>query len=86
MYLDGEDWYDSETQCWFWYNDEQAPYQWQYWYEGISSDYGDYGWMEFDMDTQTWTIEKSNGVWIDLPDSYDTTYLWHFKDEYINPF
>ena len=85
-YLDGEDWYDATSQCWFWYNDEVAPYQWQYWYEGISSDYGDYGWMEFDMDSQTWTIEKSDGVWVELPDSYDTSNLWHFTDEYINPF
>ena len=85
-YLDGEDWYDSVTECWFWFNDEEAPYQWQYWYEGISSDYGDYGWMEFDMDSQQWYIEVSEGDWQQLPDTYDTSGLWHFTDEYIDPF
>ncbi|MBR5419858.1 MAG: hypothetical protein IK115_01775 [Lachnospiraceae bacterium] len=85
-YLDGEDWYDSKTECWFWYNDETEPYQWQYWYEGISSDYGDYGWMEYDMDQQKWYIEKAQGDWIVLPEKYDTSALWHFTDEYTNPF
>ena len=85
-YRDGDDWYDSKTQCWFWFNDEQKPYQWQYWYEGISSDYGDYGWMEFDMDEQRWYIERRDGDWIVLPDKYDTSKLWHFTDEYVDPF
>ena len=80
------DWYDSATQCWFWYNDEVEPYQWQYWYEGISSDYGDFGWMEYDMDSGQWYIEVSDGNWEMLPDKYDTTNLWHFTDEYINPY
>ena len=85
-YKDGEDWYDSDTQCWFWYNDEQSPYQWQYWYEGISSDYGDYGWMEYDMDEKDWYVEVSDGNWIHLPDTYDTSKLWHMTDEYANAY
>ncbi|MCR5250290.1 MAG: hypothetical protein K6E50_06775 [Lachnospiraceae bacterium] len=85
-YLDGEDWYDSVTDCWFWFNDETAPYQWQYWYEGISSDYGDHGWMEYDMDSGQWYIEVRDGDWEVLPDRYDTSGLWHFTDEYVNPF
>ncbi len=85
-YLDDGDWYDSTTQCWFWFNTDTPPYQWQYWYEGISSDYGDYGWMEFDMDSQQWYIEVDDGDWELLPDTYDRSYLWHFTDEYMNPF
>ncbi len=83
-YKDGEDWYDSDTQCWFWYNNEESPYQWQYWYEGISSDYGDYGWLEYDMDENAWYVEVSDGDWVHLPDNYDTSYLWHMSDEYVN--
>ena len=85
-YKDGADWYDSDTQCWFWYNNEQEPYQWQYWYEGISSDYGDYGWMEYDMDEGAWFVEVSDGNWVHLPDSYDTSKLWHMTDEYVNAY
>lgn len=85
-YLDGEDWYDSQTKCWFYYNDTVSPYQWQYWYEGISSDYGDYGWMEYDMDEGAWYIETANDNWVHLPVSYDTADLWHMNDEYVNAY
>lgn len=85
-YLDGEDWYDSRTECWFYYNDTVSPYQWQYWYEGISSDYGDYGWMEYDMDEDAWYIETEEGNWVHLPESYDTSNLWHMTDEYVNAY
>ena len=83
-YLDGEDYYDEETQCWFWYNTDVVPGQWQYWYEGISSDYGDYGWMEYDDDKEIWYIETSDGKWKKLPDKYDTTNLWHFENKNVN--
>jgi DNA-directed RNA polymerase subunit M/transcription elongation factor TFIIS len=85
-YLDGEDWYDSKTQCWFYYNNTVSPYQWQYWYEGISSNYGDYGWMEYDMGEEAWYIETNDGNWVHLPESYDTTDLWHMTDEYVNAY
>ena len=83
-YLDGEDYYDEESQCWFWYNTDVVPGQWQYWYEGISSDYGDYGWMEYDDDEGIWYIETSDGKWKKLPDKYDTETLWHFEDKNVN--
>ncbi len=85
-YLDGEDWYDSQTECWFYYNDEVSPYQWQYWYEGISSDYGDYGWMEYDMSEEAWYIETDDCNWVHLPADYDTSKLWHMTDEYTNTY
>ena len=44
-------------------------------YEGISSDYGDYGWMEHD--SEGWWIEASEGNWIPLPSSYDSSGLWY---------
>ena len=84
--LDGEDWYDAVSDVWFWFNDEVEPYQWQYWAEGISSDFGDYGWMEYDMAEGTWYIEASEGNWIPLPAEYDTSRLWHMTDEYTDPF
>ncbi len=85
-YLDGSDWYDSATECWFWFNDEEAPAQWQYWFEGISSDYGEFGWMEYDMNEGAWYIEASEGNWVHLPDSYDISGLWHMTDEYTNAY
>ena len=73
-----DSYYDAESDCWLWYNTDVEPPLWQYWYEGISSDFGDYGWMEHE-DTG-WYIEASNGNWIPLPDGYDTTALWYIAD------
>ena len=52
---------------------------WQYWYEGISSDFGDYGWMEWDKDEKEWYIEEYDGEWIILPEEYDRSRLWHVE-------
>ncbi|NLT12588.1 MAG: hypothetical protein GXY06_09305 [Clostridiaceae bacterium] len=74
-----ESYYDKTTDCYFWQNDTINPPEWQYWYEGISSDFGDYGWMEYDYDENIWYIEVSDGEWNPLPEKYDTTKLWHFS-------
>ena len=71
--------YDPVTDCYFWLNDTVSPPIWQYWYEGISSDYGDYGWMEYDFKEKRWYIEASKGNWIVLPDKYDQSKLWHMQ-------
>ena len=82
-YCDWDDkmecYYDPDTDCYFWYNDTTKTHTWQYWYEGISSDYGDYGWMEYDSTEKQWYIEVSDGEWIELPTEYDTSYLWHVE-------
>ena len=70
-----DSYYDEDSDCWLWYNTEVDPPVWQYWAEGISSDFGDYGWMEHDEDG--WWIEASNGNWIQLPAKYDTSGLWY---------
>ena len=72
-----ECYYDKPTDSYFAFND--ADQEWQYWFEGISSDYGDYGWMEFDYDECIWYIEVSDGNWEVLPDKYDASALWHMK-------
>ena len=82
-YCDWDDemecYYDPETDCYFWYNDTTKTHTWQYWYEDISSDYGDYGWMEFDSTEKQWYIEVSDGEWIELPSEYDRSNLWHVE-------
>lgn len=84
-YLNGENYFDPDTGCWFWWNDEIEPAQWQYWYEGISNEYEDYGWLEYDDYKQSWWIEMSEGAWGELdPDLYDTSKMWHFKSAYVN--
>lgn len=75
---ESESYYDAETQYWLWYNTDMTPPVWQYWIDGISSDFGDYGWMEHDSDG--WWIEASYGNWIKLPDKYDSTNLWYIED------
>ncbi len=74
---DADSYYDADTDCWLWYNTDVEPAQWQYWYEGISSDYGDYGWLEHD--SEGWWLETSDGNWIKLPGSYDASRLWYIE-------
>ncbi len=79
-YYDGGNYIDTESNCWFWFNTDVEPAQWQYWYDGISSDY-DSGWMEYEDATDTWYIETDDG-WDVLPSRYDTSNLWHFDNAY----
>ena len=74
-----ESYYEKESDCWLWYNTDVAPNLWQYWYEGISSDFGDYGWMEYEE--SGWYIESSEGTWIPLPQKYLSDRLWHIGGE-----
>ncbi len=74
---DAESYYDQESDCWLWYNTDVDPSVWQYWYEGISSDYGDYGWMEHASDG--WYIEISRENWKPLPGRYDISNLWYIE-------
>ncbi|MBO5520499.1 MAG: hypothetical protein J5973_02355 [Eubacterium sp.] len=76
--VDADSYYDEDSDCWVWYNTDVEPPIWQYWYEGISSDFGDYGWMEHDEDG--WFIEESYGNWIELPSEYDTEALWYIEE------
>ncbi len=75
---DYESYYDSVTDCYVWYNSYAG--EWQYWYEGISSDFGDYGWMEYDRQEKQWYIERNEGDWVVLPSKYDRSKLWYIKD------
>ena len=75
---DYESYYDEDSDCYLWYNVDVDPPIWQYWYEGISSDYGDYGWMEHDKDG--WYIEASQNNWVKLPSRYSTANLWYIAE------
>ena len=75
-----DSYYESESDCWIWYNTDMEPAVWQYWYEGISSDFGDYGWMEYDLREGCWYIEASKDNWMKLPDRYSTEGLWYIAD------
>ncbi len=68
-----DSYYDEDSDCYLGYNDIDGI--WQYWYEGISSDFGDYGWMEHYDDG--WFIETTQGNWIPLPAGYDSSPLWY---------
>lgn len=77
---DGEQsYYDEDSKLWLWYNTDVKPPLWQYWYEPISGDYGKYGWMEYR--NETWYIESSQGRWIEVPEKYDTSPLWHIETD-----
>ena len=72
--------YDASTDCYVYRNFVDGNWVWQYWYEGISSDYSS-GWMEWDKDDTTgeykWFIETTDGNWIELPEKYLSDRLWH---------
>ena len=70
-----DSYYEAQSDCYLGYNDSVGI--WQYWYEGISSDFGDYGWMEHYEDG--WFIEASEGNWIALPSGYDSSGLWYIE-------
>lgn len=74
----GEDcYYERESDLYLWYNTDVTPNLWQYWYEPISGDYGDYGWMEYEP--TGWYIEADAGEWIAVPPRYDLSPLWHLE-------
>ena len=81
-FKDGEDFYDDETECWFYFNESLYPAQWQYWFESVSGNYGDYGWMEYDDNEQRWYIEVDDGNWQVLPEEEYTDDLWHFDNAF----
>ena len=72
-----ESYHDPDSDLWAWYNTDVYPNLWQYWYEPISQDYGDYGWMEWE--DGVWYIEADRDEWIQVPDQYDTSPLWHIE-------
>ena len=79
-----ESYYDAASDCYVWFNTDMNPALWQYWYEGISSDYEDSGWMEYE--NGNWYIETQSGNWeqIDLSGYGDR--IWHFADAYASDY
>ncbi len=77
MRWDGENYYDNTSDYYAYYNTDVSPAMWQYWYEPISSDFGDYGWIEYDETTRDWVIEVDYDQWEVIPNSYDTSSLYY---------
>lgn len=80
LYYSAEDdaWYDEATGEWLWCNTDVTPEVWQYWIEGASEQFGNYGWMECEGDT--WYVEVSYGNW----EVYtgDTSGFWHIRNSF----
>lgn len=77
--------YDASTDMYVWLNQDIDPPQFQYWLEGLSSEYGDYGWMEYDSIEECWYIETSNENWEKLDDATYEEFqdrLWHIEYEF----
>lgn len=72
-----ESYYDEQSDCYFFLNTDVDPAIWQYWFEGISSQYGDYGWLEWDAKEKQWYVETGENKWEKLPDNQASD-LWHF--------
>jgi hypothetical protein len=72
-----DSYYDKQTDCYFFLNTDVDPAIWQYWFEGISSDYGDYGWLEWDAREQRWYVQTGENKWEVLPENKGSD-LWHF--------
>lgn len=72
-----DSYYDKQTDCYFFLNTEMDPPIWQYWFEGVSSQYGDYGWLEWDARESRWYVQKTETKWELLPEKYASD-LWHF--------
>lgn len=72
-----DSYYDKQTDSYFFLNTEMDPPIWQYWFEGISSDYGDYGWLEWDAKEGRWYVQTGEENWEVLPEAKGSD-LWHF--------
>ena len=70
---------DDDSGCYFRLNTDKDLPVWQYWYDGISSEFEKYGWMEYNYSEGIWYIEANNNNWIPLPDKYDASGLWHMS-------
>lgn len=77
-----DSYYDYTTGSYAWYNTDVSPNLWQYWFDGISTDYesSGYGWME--CEGGTWYMETADGEWTDVTELYDTSGLWHIDNEF----
>ena len=69
-----DNYYDETTGLYLYYSKEYDV--WQYWYEPISGNFGDYGWMEYDIDEKQWYIEVDSNNWIVVPSNFDTSDLY----------
>lgn len=69
--------YDDFSDGYVWYDVKRKT--WKYWFNGISTDYKDYGWMVYNSDG--WRIQKDDADWIKLPEKYDRSRLWYIKQE-----
>ena len=67
--------YDDLSDAYVWYDEKRE--KWQYWFNGISSDYKDYGWMVYKP--EGWRIQRDRVDWIKLPEKYDRSKLWYIK-------
>lgn len=73
-----ETYYDRQTDCYFFLNTDMDPPIWQYWFEGVSSDYGsNYGWLEWDARENRWYVQTGSNTWQPLPEEKGSD-LWHF--------
>ena len=86
LVLDSDgNYYDKSTEGYAWLNTDIDPPQFQYWFEGISSEYGEYGWMEYDNDEDRWYIELSQGDWQPLDSAVyeaNADRLWHIDYDF----
>lgn len=69
--------YDDLSDGYVWYDVKRE--QWRYWFNGISSDYKDYGWMVYKP--EGWRVQKDYADWIKLPEKYDRSKLWYIRQE-----
>lgn len=75
-----ECYYDEVTDCYFFKNYDVNPSIWQYWFEGISSDFGDYGWLEYDFEDNQWYVQVNENDW-EVLSGYDTSNMWHMNED-----
>ena len=73
-----ETYYDKNTDCYFFKNYDLEPPIWQYWFEGVSTPYDEYGWMEYDFDENCWYIQTNAETWEKYTGSTDG--LWHMNE------
>lgn len=69
--------YDDRSDGYVWYDVKRK--NWKYWFNGISTDYKDYGWMVYQPNG--WRIQRDDVDWIKLPEKYDRSRLWYIESK-----
>ena len=74
--------FDRETKVHIKKDESDRKNPWRYYWEDISPNYPNGGWMMFDEDKLVWFVQNSLGNWEELPYNLVLDYMWYIVNDY----